>query len=310
MKTSKNMTITRFVVYVLLLGMITGCEYGQKKPKNHDIEFMAEYYGEPYDSLAKFIVFQDTTIIYNAGLTISHFYDHRNTRRNAKDSLYFGLSKLGIFVKNTATGQQYVYSKNLPGFFMRGHTSQDSFYSPIANRAEGTFVQDEYFNTHFRDDTFVIYRLQQTGISMKLSGILNDLPKKTKLNLSRTLLDSVFQAFFFYPYQKSDSNLTILFKGSDTSYFNFRLAFLDNIDDHTTAQQLSLAKAYAKELSNTLSQNNLFVYAMGSRFVNGDAVIVIINENMTRKEIGGPNKFYMEYDDEPMLYDINVYSVY
>ena len=101
----------------------------------------------------------------------------------------------------------------------------------------------------------------------------------------------------------------MLLENNDTGFFYGKLFYIDEISEYNP-KALSTAKAYAQRLKKSLNKINYFIYIGGSRFASGWSLVIVINEDMVQDDITKPNKFFMEYDDEPMLYDIRIYSVY
>jgi hypothetical protein len=284
--------------------LFEGCTNNtQINSRNDDIVFMAEYYGEPYDSLTKYIVFMDTTTIYTTGLVFSHFYDKRNVRRNENDWHDFPLCKIGVFTKNIKTNNKYVYSKNIHGDYNSNGVYISSYTDP-----ERRFKSKEYFKTKFSCDSFSIYSLQQLGVSMKLSAILNDLPKKIKSITDRVVLDSIFKAFFFPSFVRNDDLGVILLSPTDTQYYFTEYDLLINPENIKNDRNNQFYFSHCSHILRNILKENYFVYETTSELSNGIGTIITINEHMVYDSISKSNKFFKEYDDEPMLYDVKIYS--
>jgi hypothetical protein len=297
--------ITMYILLIICIIMLfEGCTNSTEvNSRNDDIVFMAEYYGEPYDSLTRYIVFMDTTPIYTTGLVFSHFYDKRNVRRNENDLHDFPLCKIGVFVKNIKTNNMYVYSKNIHGDYNSNGVYISSYTDP-----ERRFKSKEYFKSKFSCDSFSIYCLQQLGVSMKLSAILNDIPKKIKPNVDRVVLDSVFKAFFFSSSVRNDDLGVILLSPTDTQYYFTEYDQLINPENIKNDRNNQFYFSHCSHILRNILKENFFVYKRTSELSNGIGTIITINEQMIHDSISNSNIFFKEYDDELMLYEVRVYS--
>ncbi len=301
----------RSILGILIVWIICGCTSNLSDNTNEvpdkNLFFISTYFNEAYDSINKFIVFEDTGIVKTAGLEFYHFYDIRSARRGPGLDGFFNYpkSKFGVFVRNQKNGNCYIYSRNSPG----NVDPSTHFFSQLTTNYELGFHPKKYFNHINSDDTFALYRLQQTGVSMKLSAILNDLPKNVRATLSRIVLDSIFRSFFYRNYASDNvENPVKLINDSINSWSGFCLLFDPNGPNFTESNKL------CSKFNNYMRRNalnpNLFVYNTSSKLCNGLGITIAINEDMTIPATVKGDSLFVFYDDEPKLYNLSIYCTY
>ena len=296
--------LKRVVFFVCVISYFTSCVDSHidiNKQKNVDIQYMSAYYNEPYDSILENISFQDTINVTSIGLRFTHFFDKRNIRRDSNDVHSFDKCKVGVYIKNLNTGNKYIYSKRLFG----DYNQVDRKYQSIHNDDFRNFSVQDYFDTALIKDSFFVYYIQQSGVSMKVSSILNDLPKNIKSKLVRHVLDSVFIAFF---YEKSvHSSVYSTVKDSFPDWATF--AFLRYTHDYDSLFDYSnkILYSFYNHLRRNLACENIFTYRYPSDFINGFEPIIFLNEGFIN-DTSFSNPFYVKYDDETTLYRLRIYS--
>ncbi len=151
---------------------------------------------------------------------------------------------------------------------------------------------------------------KNTGISIKLSSILCDLPLDTRKTLTKPDLDSIFRYFLFRP---SQGNIQLLSKGEIlnnkyTKYYLPSFLILDHKNDSSLGKNKSKIYNLINYINDNCDKNNYYAYFAPSVMANYDPYVLIsINEGMVSENI---NEFYMSFNNEPILYNIKVYSAF
>ena len=176
---------------------------------------------------------------------------------------------------------------------------------------ERNFKLELFFYHQNPQDTLAIYYAQQSGVSMKLSAMLNDLPAKIRRKMDETTLDSIFRNFFF-PSSQINAYKIRLLSTSDSIYINEEMC-LSKYNDatfHTNTRNNLLCNNFKNYVWRNCGRNNFFIYDAPSLLTNGDNLVITINEDLISDSSLSENKFYEQYDNEPILYNIRIYSLF
>ena len=309
----------KIVIFFLIL---LSCKQDEikKRDLNPIIKSIAIYYDEPYDSVNEFYRFDDSNEIKTTHLKFYHFYDLRDTTNEKEHWVE------GIIAINDLTGNHFIFSSKLKGESVYRADALSKHPIRRQNSMENkVYFTDSsiprYSDTFFsrqRNVEFGLLSDKNTGLALKLSAILNDLPINIKAKMTRAIMDSMIKAYFF-----KEIN-TLIGSGIHKEVYSLNIADTNRIKERYEVTENSLAnllrhkdfsmykkQAIVKKFASTITfwagRQSVFIYPASSTLtLKSYWVIVTLNEYLP-DSLSSEN-FYSIFCKEPIMYDVRVYA--
>ncbi len=289
---------TLFAFLILALSLASMNCQAQQSRDNELVERVSNYTGQDYDTLMKYLRFTDSSFVKSVGLRFYYYYD----KRDIVNWKYWGAS---MVIFNNYTHNAYLYSRPIEGRQTKG--GPHYFESNVGIYP---FFADYYCPDVTSQNFMKPYYLKNLGLSMKLSEILNDIPLPQKTLLTRKVIDSIFGNIIYYqsnPENKSANRERFIHDSLSIS----GLLLNSRTSDKYYKENERNIKKIEKLLYKKVTDSSYYIYFYTSLLFNGTfCVFITINEDIKQQSLYGDSAFYKRFDNEPMLYNVKVYSVY
>jgi hypothetical protein len=305
--------------FALLIGLNGNAQHLNDKY----LKYLSVYCDIPFDSAMHHIFVSDSFKIHKSALKIYHFYDSRDTyliyNHDSTETRRL-IKRNGFLVANEITGNTYVYFKkdNIEMVKDSAILSKKAYYGiPIFYYPP----PNEFYTRQALKDSFALFSLNNEGLSMKLSSILNDLPQSIKMTMNRVDLDSIFRCILFFADPENTDRIGGQLWDSNSVDLNTfictdkRMLYKNIVLEKIPFSVRNQAYKFYDFLERNSYKTNCFLYSGGSNFINifGDFCLISVNEGIKEKSINmayhGKNA-YQYYDSEPNLFNIKIYCFY
>lgn len=301
----------RFILSVCCFSIlfVTSCNAPNIKAVNMLTEKLSLYYGESPDSISKYYVFTDSTLVKTPRVKFYHFYDKRDTSQDEKYWIE------GVIAFNNITGNYFIYSSKIKGnVICKGNSTYREKISKIAMNFP--IYEDTFKSTP--DLNLDVFKQRNIGIALKLASIFNDLPPHIKSKITRKVADSLVKFFLYKEVYDKESGYELLKPAdvnkimdvineshdrltSDMSFYKRKYnptSILNNNKSHLD---------YLKMVQKEASKDNVFIYLNSCPLLFKDGVIMVILNDGLPPSLSHQN-FYSLFSVEPILYTVDIFS--
>ena len=293
------------IVFVLVC--FNGMPQSINNSNKNNLLYISKYYNEDYDSLRKYMLFSGSGAIASVGLHIYYFHDIRDTQ----DEKFCGAN---ILIHNAITDNYSVYSRPIKGEYCASCPGSTHIFMPTVYLHP--FLKDYYCIDCDKKNYKNVYSIKNIGMSMKLSEILNNIPVNKKRLLNKQTIDSIFRLFIFYPNFDSrdvkfnaklcdDTELDVNLRAMKSALWN------GDKQDENYKYNSRYIDSFSYFIRKNFNKDNFYIYFNSSPFFEGTfCILITINDDIKQQSLYGDSAFYKVFDNEPMLYNVRVYSVY